>query len=259
MANERVQVCVDRVVPDETQPARAALERALRQGPTKPERKLSAGDIVARPRMALPQLKMWPNGTELKCRFLDGSQTQRKKVEDKAHKWEQFANIKFRFVNGGQAEIRISFSADPGSWSALGTDALNAAYFPLHEPTMNFGWLRDDTDDTEYNRVVVHEFGHSLGAIHEHQSPGGKLAWNTDEVYRTFSGPPNFWSRDEIDHNVIDRYATDHMNYTSFDRLSIMLYHFPPELFLSGQGTPNNTDLSEQDKLFIAKMYPKEM
>lgn len=33
---------------------------------------------------------------------------------------------------------------------------------------MHFGWLRDDTDDVEWRRVVVHEFGHALGAIHEH-------------------------------------------------------------------------------------------
>ena len=34
---------------------------------------------------------------------------------------------------------------------------------------MNFGWLKDDTDAVEYERVVVHEFGDALGAIYEHQ------------------------------------------------------------------------------------------
>jgi len=43
--------------------------------------------------------------------------------------------------------------------------------FHHHEPTMNYGWLKDDTDDVEYRRVVIHEFGHALGAIHEHQNP----------------------------------------------------------------------------------------
>jgi hypothetical protein len=231
-------------------------ERALRE--------ISADDMVpqgggaAGPalRMAIPVLKKWPNGTEVKCRFLDGSQTQRKRVEAKAHDWEQYANVKFKFVPTGSAEVRISFSADPGSWSALGTDALNTTYFPLHEPTMNYGWLEDDTEEVEYGRVVWHEFGHALAAIHEHQQPAARLEWNVDEVYRVFSGPPNYWSRQDIDHNVLGRYSKEHMNWSAFDKASIMLYHFPGSLFLSGTGTPMNTELSKKDKQFIAKMYP---
>jgi hypothetical protein len=249
MAKQRLQVCIDRVVPDEVQPARAAAERAIRE--------LPANFVPGRARMAIPQVKKWPNNLDLNCRFLDGSATQRKRVEDHAHSWEQFANIRFRYVQSGAAEIRISFSADPGSWSALGTDALNAAYFPLHEPTMNYGWLEDDTNDDEYRRVVVHEFGHALGAIHEHQQPNASLRWNTDEVYRTFSGPPNFWSPADIDYNVLQRYAHEHVNASEFDAASIMLYHFPGKLFLGGVGTPNNTKMSEMDKKFIQAMYPQ--
>jgi len=257
MAKQRLHVCIDRVVTAGTHPAGAMAERALKELRADDIAPAGAGRGAARLRMAVNLLKKWPNGMELKCRFLDGSAKQKKRVEEQAHLWEQFANMTFRFVQGGAAEIRISFAADPGSWSALGTDALNAGFFPVHEPTMNFGWLEDDTADEEYRRVVVHEFGHALGAIHEHQSPKVKLQWNEDEVYRTFSGPPNFWSKEEIDHNVLQRYSLDHFNATEFDPKSIMLYHFPPELFLSGQGTPNNTDLSEKDKAFIGTMYPR--
>jgi hypothetical protein len=45
------------------------------------------------------------------------------------------------------AQIRISFSADEGSWSYIGTDCLG---IEKTEPTMNFGWLKDDTDADEY-------------------------------------------------------------------------------------------------------------
>lgn len=256
MATTRIQVCIDRVVPDEAQVERAMFARVLKE--------LGAGEVAlpvrgaagATLRMAIPVMKKWPNGTTLQCRFLDGSSTQKKRVEEKAHVWEQYGNVKFKFVQGGPAEIRISFSADPGSWSALGTDALNSRYFPVHEPTMNYGWLEDDTEEAEYRRVVLHEVGHALAAIHEHQSPGAKLDWNVDEVYRVFSGPPNFWSREEIDHNVLRRYSRNHTNATSFDSKSIMLYHFPGALFVSGTGTPMNTDLSASDKKFIGLMYP---
>jgi len=63
--------------------------------------------------------------------------------------------------------VRISFCADHSSWSALGRDALNTGYFPLHQLTMNFGWVRDDSDPVEGRAVVLHEFGHALGCVHD--------------------------------------------------------------------------------------------
>ncbi len=230
-----LRLCVDRLVPESYQPV--------------------AEDATSA-KLAVVRLKKWPNGAELRCRFLDGSAIQRKRVEEQAHTWEQHANLRLKFVTAGDAQIRISFSADAGSWSAVGTDALIAAYFPKFQPTMNYGWLRDDTEEDEYRRVVVHEFGHALGAIHEHQSPKAKLQWNKAAVYRVFSGPPNYWTKADIDHNIFNRYSVLTTNSTKFDPDSIMLYAFPPELFLDGKGTKANTSLSDKDKEFIRKMYP---
>ena len=47
--------------------------------------------------------------------------------------WDMESELRHR----GHPDARVSFQADPGSWSAVGRDALNAAYFPLHQPTMN--------------------------------------------------------------------------------------------------------------------------
>ena len=93
MPDEQVRVCIDRVVPDEYNPARAASARGLAE-------RIASLDpnMVVRPKLALPVAKMWENGTEIKCRFLDGTPKQKKKVEAKAHLWEQFANITLKFV-----------------------------------------------------------------------------------------------------------------------------------------------------------------
>src|SRR5215470_1003495 len=252
--HSNLRICFDRVVPDELHPANAAAQAATVEHHKNEIRArafaagLDANELIHVARMAVSLSKKWENGRQLKCRFLDGSATQQKKVEAKAHLWEQFANVSFKFISTGPAEIRVSFGADPGSWSAVGTDCLVQDYFPLHQPTMNFGWLEDDTEDQEYERVVVHEFGHALGCIHEHQSPTEKLNWDTAAVYKAFSGPPNNWSKADIDSNILQKYSPKGITATIFDKDSIMLYQFDASLFTDHKPTPLNTHLSKKDE-----------
>jgi hypothetical protein len=206
-------------------------------------------------KMAMLTGKNWQPGRTLNICFLDGSSTQRERTTEHALGWLKYADIKFDFsASRAQSEIRITFKADPGSWSYIGTDNLG---IPKNQPTMNFGWLEDDTEDQEYNRVVLHEFGHALGCIHEHQNPKGGIKWNEEAVYKYFGGPPNNWSKDEIYSNVIEKYSLDQLNASKFDPNSIMLYSFPGELTQSGTATHENDHLSVSDKRFIRKMYPK--
>jgi hypothetical protein len=256
-APQSMHICFERIIPDELDPERAA-RRAFRNFATAAAgRPLNAEEVALVARMAVINTKKWPMGSALKCRFLDGSATMKKKVEAVAHQWEQYCNISFKFGRSGVADIRISFRADPGSWSAVGRDALNRQYFPIFQPTMNYGWLRDDTPDDEYSRVVLHEFGHALGCIHEHQSPTFDRQWNTQAVLDSFQGPPNYWSPEDIQFNVLSKYSPTGISATQFDPKSIMLYYFDGALFSDGLGATNsNTTLSDTDIDMIKKMYP---
>src|SRR5262249_48181490 len=155
--------------------------------------------------------------------FLEGTPTQQSKVIAKAKIWETYANIHIDFVTTTDEQVRIAFKAGDGSWSAIGQDALNTEFFPKDQPTMNFGWLLDGTEDQEYERVVVHEFGHALGCVHEHQQPNEHLQWNAEAVYAQFSGPPNNWDKATIDANILEKYSPRGINATIFDPHSIML------------------------------------
>lgn len=255
--NRIVKICFERIIPDELDPERP-IRRVLREHMSATAgRPLSPDEVGQIARMALVNSKKWPNGSSLRCRFLDGSATMRKKVQAIAHQWEKFANIKFKFVATGTAEIRVSFYADSGSWSAVGRDALNQNYFPLHQPTMNYGWLRDDTEAEEYSRVVLHEFGHALGCIHEHQQPKFNRKWNRQAVMHYFQGPPNYWSPPDIEHNVLSKYSPQGVSATQYDPKSIMLYAFDGALFSDGLGPTNsNSKLSTYDTNMIKSMYP---
>ncbi|MFI0607107.1 MAG: hypothetical protein ACH37Z_04330 [Anaerolineae bacterium] len=249
------RLCFDRPIPWELQPeaARVAIAENPRNAPTT---RGVPGHGANPGRLALQTAKLWKPGRTVGVAFLDGSPLQRRKVAEIAAIWSKYANITFKFDAGAKAEIRVSFQADPGSWSALGTDCLVAAWFPADQPSMNFGWLRDDTDDAEWSRVVLHEFGHALGAIHEHQNPLGGIAWNVDAVYKAFSGPPNNWSKADIDFNILQTYSLDQLNATRFDPNSIMLYGFPAEFIQGGTATHNNNELSAADKRMMRRFYP---
>lgn len=251
---KKIRFCVDKVVPLEL--AEKADEVAIAENPDNaPDVDL---DPAATDRLALVTRKMWRNGRTLRVCFLDGSAAMREKVLEKANVWTKYANIKFDLVDDEDAEIRISFQADPGSWSAVGTDALltDADGFPPGTPTMNYGWLTEDTDDEEYSRVVIHEFGHALGCVHEHQGPRAKIKWNKPVVYRYFAESQG-WSKEDVDFNLFDRYSEEITQFTEFDPESIMIYKIPKAFTLDGKTYPTNSVLSQTDIDFIRRQYPK--
>lgn len=253
------KVCVDRVLEgQQLEQARAAAWRERYQNqPLRPG--ISPTLLASLPEpfaMAVVTQRLWQPGRTLRVRFLDGEQVLRTKVEGHVHTWEQYAWIKFVFGDDPQAEIRISFSADPGSWSYLGTDAL---VIPQDQPTVNFGWLHPNTANDEVKRVVLHEFGHTLGCLHEHQSPASDVPWNRPAVYRYYAGPPNFWSPVKVDDNVLNKYSATLTQFSQFDPLSIMVYPISKEFTDGVFEVKLNNDLSETDKTFIATVYPQQI
>jgi Matrixin len=249
ISEKKIRGCIDRIVPAAY--LQKAQEVAERENPANRPRPFEAAAVT---------LKLWKPGRTLHIRFLDGDPVVQKKVKEYAHQWREYANIHFVFDNAEDAEIRISF-LDDGSWSALGTDALVEEYFPKDEPTMNYGWLTPASTEVDYSRVVLHEFGHSLGMIHEHQNPAAAsgIRWNKEAVYRALAGSPNFWDRSTVDHNVFETYDRTLTQFTQFDSQSIMLYAFPAEWTLDGRSLQENDTLSGIDKLFIAARYPHDV
>jgi hypothetical protein len=221
-------------------------------GPVAGGSEAGSGGAAASPRDGYP--KLWNVGDTLRVRFLDGDRGQRELVKRFSRIWTTFANIGLHFVEEGDAEIRVAFTADPGSWSYVGTDALNAS---STEPTVNLGWIQSDTPVAIAESTILHEFGHVLGLYEEHQNPIGKIPWDKEAVYKAFEGPPNYWTRDQVVATLFRQYPMDAFPIPKpFDPTSVMAYAMPP-VFLNTEFRIGSADtLSRTDKEFIAILYP---
>lgn len=195
---------------------------------------------------------VWTGKSELRVLFLGGSPELRNRVRYYASTWNHYSGLRFVFVNSGPAEIRVSFVQNGRSWSYIGNSAERVS---ASKPTMNFGWFNDATPDVVVRRTTLHEFGHALGLVHEHQSPGAVISWNKQAVYEYYE--VHFeWNENVVNDNIFTKYSGTRTQYSTYDPTSIMHYPIPKEFTTDGKAVGWNTSLSATDKAFIRKLYP---
>lgn len=177
-------------------------------------------------------------------------------------------NLNFEWNADPQdADVRISFSKGPGgqpgsSYSYIGTQCRDSS-INKEGPTMNLGWLDDeqDYDSPDFagtGIVILHEFGHMLGMIHEHSRADANLQWNKPVIYKLMAGPPNNWNKQTVDEQVFDTVPVDSFNGSVYDKSSMMHYIFPASWFLVDPHLPEVTKMSPLDIEWISKTYPRK-
>ena len=242
-----LKVCIDRVLPEATRAEAARL--AIQEDPRNtPAPGLSTSPIE----LALLTGNKWRIGKTLHVVFLEGDPQVVEKVEEIARKWTKYANLKFEFGTGSDPEIRIAFVENGASWSYVGTEATTVG---KDQPTMQLAGLTPTTSDREYREVVLHEFGHAIGCVHEHQSPASEIRWNKGAVYEFYRKYAK-WSRSEVDDYVLGKYLGTVTQFSKFDPKSVMVYPIPKELTIDGFEAGSNDKLSSTDKDFIRTTYP---
>jgi hypothetical protein len=225
-------------------------------------------------------LVQWPPSyPRLRVCFFGGSQAVRAAVAQVGNEWiRSDMGIRFDFGkkgklrdcdpnDGKEDQIRISFD-QPGYWSHLGQNSI--LYAKQEEPSMNLEGFEKFEDISvlkqgEAKGIILHEFGHALGLLHEHQSPNAtcKDEFNWAHINKQLSEPPNSWDQETIDFNM-QPFSGEDLMLTEFDVNSVMLYSFPPDYYRDGANSKcyvpsSNNAISEVDYVTVAYMYPADV
>lgn len=239
--------------------------------------------------------RLWPRGYVLKVCFFGGNAKVNDLIARVASEWQEHAAISLDFGpdgkrrscvdrEAGYSMIRVGFG-ERGFWSAVGSDSVGR--LNQYQPSMNLqgmdmtympgigGSSPSDSSAnldqlSRYDRsVVLHEFGHALGLLHEHQSNAlqcqKEFKWEGDGNVYDYLWRTNGWNREKVDRNLgpvgpaglVDQDAV----VDRPDPESIMMYSLPKELFVRGEKSscfvPHRYTLSKNDIAGIQRRYPR--
>jgi len=252
--------------------------------------KLSATKQYKKLKAAFKVSSLWNPQTHpiIKINFMDGTDKQKNFVKKMVN--ESLApltsKLTYDFTSPQlESHIRISFALPGQAWSMIGSEALQV---DKTQPTINLGWLDDDVQFSNEGtkntgQVVLHEFGHAMGMIHEHQSPfGNPIKWNKEVIYEELQRT-NGWNKQMVDHNMFKKYGDDELcnkakelpigsgerrielenfcqgelvNGSQYDVTSIMHYFYPQTWISQGPAEiPVNIKYSALDEEWLRKYY----
>lgn len=214
-------------------------------------------DVAEPLAIAMLTTKMWPTkGIKLGVGFMDQAEQELKnKILWYANDWGQTANVKFMEASKSLAELRLSRDKQ-GYYSYLGVDALS---IPKSRETLNLQDFTLRTPDSEYARVVTHEFAHALAAVHEHTRRKIINRIDPQKAYAYFLRTQG-WNAATTRSNVLTPLEESSLTGTTEqEETSVMAYWLPSEIMRDGRPVLGGKDITDMDRKFMAGLYPLDV
>lgn len=223
------------------------------------EKRINNASIAAR------LINLWKPGRQLKVYFSIFNENP--KIIDEillvANEWSKHCSIHFVLEKQKEiADIYVSLKSGYGFYSAIGLQS--KVYISKNQPSMNldpscglkFGFSKRKELIFKYCKsLILHEFGHALGLIHEHQRSNRPFTWDKRYIKENYLklGMPTFKIAKE---NILKICNVNNMVKSRFDYKSIMIYPFDKKMVKEKFGIPIPLELSKSDKIKISKIYP---
>ena len=211
---------------------------------------VGSDDIYPPLRIAAMTDKYWgPKPRTLTLQSLDGMNAATKRlVLEYANAWD--CGVRFAWTEG-EGDVRIARDRS-GYWSYLGTDI---KLLRAGAATMNLQGFTERTSIAEYQRVCIHEFGHTLGFPHEHMRDELVAQLDREKTVAYF-GRTQGWSRRDVELQVLTPLDRTSVMGTPPDATSIMCYMLPGEITKNGIPIPGGDALNATDLKFADDIYP---
>ncbi len=203
---------------------------------------------------ALTQKYWRSGGVDLSVSFGDNPSTAlRRRMLEFANHWgtKTGANVRFRETSSN-GQVRILRSRG-GYWSYLGTDILSV---PTSQQTMNLEGYSDSTPDSEFERSLVHEFGHTMGFPHEHLRAEIIARIDRNKALRYFEQTQGWSERTTISNVLTPLQSSQIIGTPEAEEDSIMCYQLPGTITIDGRPIRGGARISEKDAAFVRKTYP---
>jgi hypothetical protein len=258
-----VIVCASRHLPRHEWPRAASNAMKVNSGNRPPG--LEEDDVPSGSegeRLALDVTRYWgTQGVHLTVGFFDTPDPAlRARILLHLNAWSLTANVRFVESNV-EPQVRIArctareaAPGEDGYWSNLGTDIL---LIRPDRPTMNLEAFTMKIPDSEFNRVVRHEAGHTLGFPHEHMRKAIIERLDREKVIREYMRTQG-WTRQEVIDQVLTPLEESSLLGTpAAEADSIMCYEIAANLTLDGKAIVGGSDITPSDSAFAAQVYPE--
>ncbi|KAI5836737.1 hypothetical protein DFP73DRAFT_532511 [Morchella snyderi] len=182
----------------------------------------------------------------------EGTPELHQSIEQYATLWNPHSGLKFQFIKEGPAHVRVAINdGDKLSDSDLGLECLENENQETCTMHLRFPVGMPETD---IRGTTLHEFGHVLGFVHEHQTPKAKISWNLENL-QAFTGLKELEIATNYTH-VVRNVTQGHYNPTSIMHYQLFEHTAGKNDDGSVRFTEKPTTLSPGDIQAVRALYP---